>query len=137
MGLETAICRLIAAGGLGLLIGLERELHGRSAGLRTQVVVSVCACLLMILSLELEDVYLRIYLDFDNCGDRTFEIKSLLEEHTVKIIYAGMHCSIQDEISSYELAIRLKSTHNWEKVMQSLRKLEGLTGIRLAEGYVP
>jgi putative Mg2+ transporter-C (MgtC) family protein len=34
----------------GLLVGLDRESHGRTAGLRTTILVSVSACLAMILS---------------------------------------------------------------------------------------
>jgi|Deesub1362A_J573_1020465.scaffolds.fasta_scaffold00356_25 putative Mg2+ transporter-C (MgtC) family protein len=44
------IIRLILGALLGGIIGLEREVHGRSAGLRTQLIVCVAAVLIMIVS---------------------------------------------------------------------------------------
>lgn len=46
----TFIVRLIVAALLGALIGLERDYHGRSAGLRTNLLVSLGAAVFMILS---------------------------------------------------------------------------------------
>jgi putative Mg2+ transporter-C (MgtC) family protein len=45
------ILRLIVAGGLGGLIGLERDVHGRAAGLRTHLLVCMGAALFMIMSI--------------------------------------------------------------------------------------
>lgn len=42
--------RLVVAGVLGGLIGLEREAHGRAAGFRTHLLLGVGCCLIMILS---------------------------------------------------------------------------------------
>ena len=47
--LEIAL-RLLAAFGAGILLGLERETHGRPAGLRTTVLASIAAAMAMILS---------------------------------------------------------------------------------------
>jgi putative Mg2+ transporter-C (MgtC) family protein len=47
--------RLLSALGAGLLLGFERESHGRAAGLRTTVMVSLAASCAMILS----DVFYR------------------------------------------------------------------------------
>ena len=44
--------RLLIALGFGALIGLERELHKKTAGLRTHMLVSLSTCLLMILSVK-------------------------------------------------------------------------------------
>jgi putative Mg2+ transporter-C (MgtC) family protein len=55
--LEAAL-RLLLALLLGALVGLERESHGRSAGLRTHALVSVAMCLLMVMSLEVPAQYL-------------------------------------------------------------------------------
>lgn len=44
------IIRILIAGFLGALIGLERDIHGRSAGLRTHLLVSIGSCLFMIMS---------------------------------------------------------------------------------------
>jgi putative Mg2+ transporter-C (MgtC) family protein len=43
--------RLALAGVLGGLIGLERETHSQPAGLRTHMIVSLGACLIMLVSL--------------------------------------------------------------------------------------
>jgi putative Mg2+ transporter-C (MgtC) family protein len=44
------ILRIIAAAILGSLIGLERDIHGRAAGLRTHLLVSMGAAVFMVLS---------------------------------------------------------------------------------------
>jgi putative Mg2+ transporter-C (MgtC) family protein len=44
--------RLLTAAALGVLIGLERDLNGRPAGIRTNMVIAVGACLFAILSGE-------------------------------------------------------------------------------------
>jgi putative Mg2+ transporter-C (MgtC) family protein len=51
------LVRLLAASLLGGLIGLEREHHGRSAGLRTQLLVALGSALAMVVSLRFGDVY--------------------------------------------------------------------------------
>lgn len=48
--IETAL-RLLAATGLAAAIGLEREAHGHSAGLRTHILVGLGACLLTVASI--------------------------------------------------------------------------------------
>jgi len=57
MTVEMVIYRLAVAAGLGLLIGYEREVRGRPAGLRTNMVVTLSSCLLMIISLELSTLF--------------------------------------------------------------------------------
>ncbi|MBW2624173.1 MAG: MgtC/SapB family protein [Deltaproteobacteria bacterium] len=54
---ETILFRLALAALLGTIIGFEREVHGRPAGLRTNIVVAVASCLLMIISLELTALF--------------------------------------------------------------------------------
>ena len=49
----AAVARLLAAILLAGLIGLERERRGKAAGLRTHILVSVAACLFVLLGLEL------------------------------------------------------------------------------------
>lgn len=44
------LMRLLLAAMLGGLIGLERDVHGRAAGLRTQLLVGLGSCLFMIMS---------------------------------------------------------------------------------------
>lgn len=48
---EIAI-RIVVAAFLGALIGLERDLHGRSAGLRTHILVTIGAAAFMIISIK-------------------------------------------------------------------------------------
>ncbi len=49
--------RLVAAAVLGGLIGLEREVSGRSAGLRTQMLVAMGAALTMTVSLHFAEIF--------------------------------------------------------------------------------
>jgi putative Mg2+ transporter-C (MgtC) family protein len=53
-----AVVRLLLAFLFGALVGIERESHGRSAGLRTHALVCVAMCLLMVISLEIPWQYL-------------------------------------------------------------------------------
>ncbi|NLF30613.1 MAG: MgtC/SapB family protein [Planctomycetes bacterium] len=55
---ETGL-RLVTAAVLGGLIGLERGVHGRSAGLRTQMLVAVGAALAMVVNLRFADVFVN------------------------------------------------------------------------------
>ncbi|MBI3306528.1 MAG: MgtC/SapB family protein [Candidatus Omnitrophica bacterium] len=49
--------RLIMATFLGGLIGLERERHGKDAGFRTYSLVSVGSALIMLVSIEMYEIY--------------------------------------------------------------------------------
>lgn len=51
------ILRLLLSGILSGLIGFERELHHRSAGLRTHILVSLGSTLVMLTSLYVFDIY--------------------------------------------------------------------------------
>jgi putative Mg2+ transporter-C (MgtC) family protein len=51
------LARLGIAAGVGAAIGFEREAHGQAAGLRTFILISVGACLMMMLSLHMEELY--------------------------------------------------------------------------------
>lgn len=53
MDTETCLIRLLIAGVLGSVIGVERDMHGRAAGLRTHMIVSVGAALFTIVSIKL------------------------------------------------------------------------------------
>ncbi|MBE0503139.1 MAG: MgtC/SapB family protein [Desulfuromonadales bacterium] len=52
----TIIIKLLLAALAGALIGMEREKHGRPAGVRTHLIVALASCLMMIIS---ESVYLK------------------------------------------------------------------------------
>ena len=49
--------RLLAALILGALIGLERETHGKDAGVRTYALVSLGSALVMIVSIQMYEMY--------------------------------------------------------------------------------
>jgi putative Mg2+ transporter-C (MgtC) family protein len=51
------ILRLALSFVLSGFIGIERQLHRRNAGLRTHILVSVGACLIMLTSLYVFDIY--------------------------------------------------------------------------------
>ncbi len=52
-----AVGNLLMAAALGAAIGLEREHHGRSAGLRTQLLVAMGSALAMVVSLHFSKVF--------------------------------------------------------------------------------
>ena len=51
------IFRLLAASVLGGVIGFERDIHGRAAGLRTNMLVSLGAALFMLVSIAMAQIY--------------------------------------------------------------------------------
>lgn len=51
------IMRLVLSVILSGFIGLERQLHRRSAGLRTHILVCLGSCLIMLTSLYVFDIY--------------------------------------------------------------------------------
>lgn len=51
------LIRLLIAAAVGAAIGFEREAHGQAAGLRTNILVCVGACLMMMLSLQMEELH--------------------------------------------------------------------------------
>jgi putative Mg2+ transporter-C (MgtC) family protein len=54
---KQVIFRLILSVLLSGLIGLERQLHRRTAGLRTHILVSLGSCLIMLTSIYVFDIY--------------------------------------------------------------------------------
>ncbi len=58
------IIRLLLASLLGAIIGLERELHGRPAGFRTHLLVSLGSCLFVVTSIE----FYRLFGNFSGSG---------------------------------------------------------------------
>src|SRR3989338_5721636 len=54
---QAVFIRLLLSVVLGGLIGLERQLHRREAGLRTHILVSLGSCLIMLTSLYVFDIY--------------------------------------------------------------------------------
>jgi putative Mg2+ transporter-C (MgtC) family protein len=54
---SLTLCKLLLAAILGGVIGLEREIHGRPAGFRTHLLVSIGACLYVITSVHFYTIY--------------------------------------------------------------------------------
>ncbi|HUV37945.1 MAG TPA: MgtC/SapB family protein [Patescibacteria group bacterium] len=50
--LGTYIIRLLVALAIGAAVGLEREFHGKAAGIRTNMLMCIGSCLIMIISIE-------------------------------------------------------------------------------------
>jgi len=63
------LSRLLLAAVLGGIIGFERELHGRSAGIRTYLILSLGTALLMVLSEYLLVVYQARFPEITAHGD--------------------------------------------------------------------
>ncbi|PIQ89989.1 MAG: hypothetical protein COV72_00310 [Candidatus Omnitrophica bacterium CG11_big_fil_rev_8_21_14_0_20_42_13] len=51
------IIRLVLSALLGGLVGIEREVHKREAGLRTHILVSLGSTLIMLTSMHIFDIY--------------------------------------------------------------------------------
>lgn len=56
-GLLVALGKLLLAAAIGGAIGFERESHGQAAGFRTYLIVGTGSCLMMLLSLHIEEIY--------------------------------------------------------------------------------
>jgi len=63
------IVRILVAAALGGILGLERDIHGRGAGLRTHLLVSAGAALFMILSTRVATFGVVAGLDFTKVTD--------------------------------------------------------------------
>ncbi len=57
------LSKLFYAALIGGAIGFERESHGQAAGLRTNILVCVGACLMMMLSLHMEEIFRHYSVD--------------------------------------------------------------------------
>ncbi len=57
---KQIILRLVLAVILSGLVGFERQIHRRTAGLRTHILVSLGSCLIMLTSLYVFDIYKNV-----------------------------------------------------------------------------
>jgi putative Mg2+ transporter-C (MgtC) family protein len=57
------LTKMVYAALIGGAIGFEREAHGQAAGLRTNILVCVGACLMMMLSLHMEELFRHYSVD--------------------------------------------------------------------------
>ncbi len=53
VALGTALARLLVASLLGAALGIDREMLGKSAGLRTHILISLASCLFALIALNL------------------------------------------------------------------------------------
>lgn len=61
--LQVMLGKLALSALIGGGIGFERETHGQAAGLRTNILVCVGSCLLMMLSLHMEELHRHLGVD--------------------------------------------------------------------------
>lgn len=62
---QEAMIRLVVAAVLGAVIGLERQIHGRAAGLRTMMLVGLGCCLVMLTS----NYFVQLYVPYQPDSD--------------------------------------------------------------------
>ena len=86
MGLDdiTVFWRLLIAFGLGFVLGLERELRGQHAGLRTHILVCLGACLFTLCS-----VYVALPLVGDTTNEARADIGRIASQIVVGISFLG------------------------------------------------
>lgn len=61
--ITSDIGKLLLAAVVGGAIGFEREAHGQAAGFRTYLIVGVASCLMMMLSLHMEELFRNLLVD--------------------------------------------------------------------------
>ncbi len=89
------IVRLILASLLGGVIGLEREVHGRAAGFRTHLLVSLGACLFVISSI----FFYQLYGDRSGTGPPGVDPGRVAAQVVTGIGFLGAGAIIRDRAS--------------------------------------
>jgi len=89
------LVRLVLASVLGGVIGLEREVHGRPAGFRTHLLVSLGSCLFAIVSLE---VYRR-FGNFTGSGPVGVDPGRIAAQVVTGIGFLGAGAILRDKTS--------------------------------------
>ncbi|ADQ15735.1 MgtC/SapB family protein [Halanaerobium hydrogeniformans] len=105
--------KLILAGLLAALIGYDREKQNKAAGIRTNVIVSVISCLIMILSIEVS----KVNLDLGITGDPARLAAQVISG--IGFLGAGTIIKQEDKVEGLTTAASL-----W-----------GVAGLGLAIGY--
>ena len=90
----ASFARLLAAIVLGAVVGMEREWRQKPAGLRTHILVSVAACLFLLLGLELSK------LDFGGEGEQRNDPLRMIEAVTAGVAFlaAGLIFTSRGEV---------------------------------------
>lgn len=91
----TLLTRLLLASVLGGVIGLEREIHGRPAGFRTHLLVSLGSCLFCITSVE----FYRIFGNFSGSGPIGVDPGRIAAQVVTGIGFLGAGAIIKDGAS--------------------------------------
>jgi putative Mg2+ transporter-C (MgtC) family protein len=89
------VLRLLLASLLGGLIGLEREIHGRPAGFRTHLLVSLGSCLFALTSIE---IY-RLYGNFGGNGPVGVDPGRVAAQVVTGIGFLGAGAILRDKAS--------------------------------------
>jgi putative Mg2+ transporter-C (MgtC) family protein len=88
---QTVLVRLLLATALGGVIGLERESHGKPAGLRTHMLIALAACLFALLA---DGLMMQI----DGAGDHMrADPLRLIEAVTAGVAFLAAGSIIRDE----------------------------------------
>lgn len=91
----TLLLRLLLASLLGGIIGLEREIHGRPAGFRTHLLVSLGSCLFCISSVE----FYRIFGDFSGINPVGVDPGRIAAQVVTGIGFLGAGAIIREKAS--------------------------------------
>lgn len=78
---SLAFTRLSVAVVLSAIVGLERELQGKPAGLRTHILVAVAACLFVLVGQELSSI------EFGNTGEQRHDPLRMIEAVTAGVAF--------------------------------------------------
>jgi putative Mg2+ transporter-C (MgtC) family protein len=89
------LLRLLLASLLGGLIGLEREIHGRPAGFRTHLLVSLGSCLFCLTSTE----FYRMYGNFSGAGPVGVDPGRIAAQVVTGIGFLGAGAIIREKAS--------------------------------------
>jgi putative Mg2+ transporter-C (MgtC) family protein len=87
--------RLLLASVLGALIGFEREIHGRPAGFRTHLLVSLGSCLFVIVSID----FYRMYGNFSGTGPVGVDPGRIAAQVVTGIGFLGAGAIIREKAS--------------------------------------
>jgi putative Mg2+ transporter-C (MgtC) family protein len=89
------LVKLILASILGGLIGLEREIHGRPAGFRTHLLVSLGSCLFVLTSIH----FYRLYGNFTGTGPIGTDPARIAAQVVTGIGFLGAGAIIREKAS--------------------------------------
>lgn len=80
---QVALVRLVAAAILGAIVGFEREVRGKAAGMRTHILVALAACLFTLTAQDL------IALEAETAEDFRIDPLRLIEAITSGVAFLG------------------------------------------------